>query len=113
MDDDRVAESNLNRQILALTGTVGAQGGGGRRAHPADQPGLHGKSGGAVLHPETAYALPFEGADYVVDAVTGPGPEIGPGGKSGGSAAWHRQQAAPELLRLSVLEKTEAARWRG
>lgn len=114
VDDDTVAESNLNRQIIALTDTLGqskvqAAAARIRQINPACavQPVE------LFYTPETAHRLPFEGADYVVDAVdtvTAKLEIIGRARAAGVpviSCMGTGNKLHPELLRLSALEKTE------
>ena len=70
VDDDRVAESNLNRQIIALTTTLGRP----KTAVAAERvrainPACRVVEKQLFYTPETADQVPLDGADYVVDAV--------------------------------------------
>lgn len=114
VDDDRVAESNLNRQIIALTTTVGMP-----KTQAAAQRVLAINPACKVVEkalfytPETADRVPLEGADYVVDAVDTVTAklEIIARARAAGvpviSCMGTGNKLHPELLRLSVLEKTE------
>ena len=125
VDDDRVAESNLNRQIIALTTTVGMP-----KTQAAAQRVLAINPACKVVEkalfytPETADQGPLEvqdtvdaaraeGADYVVDAVDTVTAklEIIARARAAGvpviSCMGTGNKLHPELLRLSVLEKTE------
>lgn len=114
VDDDRVAESNLNRQIIALTTTVGMP-----KTQAAAQRVLAINPACKVVEkalfytPETADQVPLEGADYVVDAVDTVTAklEIIARARAAGvpviSCMGTGNKLHPELLRLSVLEKTE------
>ena len=114
VDGDTVAESNRNRQILALTDTVGRS-----KAQVAAErikainPDCNAEPRDMFYLPENADSLPFEGADYVVDAVdtvTAKLEIIGRAQKAGVpviSCMGTGNKMHPELLRLSTLEKTE------
>lgn len=70
VDADTVAESNLNRQILALRSNLGqpkAQAAAARVR--AINPDCRVQPVEMFYLPENADSLPFDGADYVVDAV--------------------------------------------
>ena len=70
VDDDRVAESNLNRQIIALTSNVGCLKTEAAAARVrAINPACKVVEKALFYTPETAGQVPLEGADYVVDAV--------------------------------------------
>lgn len=70
VDDDRVGESNLNRQLLALRSTLGM-----RKTEAAARrildinPDCQVRQVNLFYTPATADQLPFEGYDYVIDAV--------------------------------------------
>lgn len=114
VDDDVVAESNLNRQLIALTSTVGQP-----KVEAAAQrirqinPQCEVRPVALFYTPETAAQLPFEGASYVVDAVDtvtaklciiGQARQVGvPVISSMGTG----NKLHPELLRLATIEKTE------
>lgn len=114
VDDDTVAESNLNRQIIALASTLGrpkaeAAAERVRQINPACQV----EPVALFYMPETADQLPLAGADYVVDAVdtvTAKLEIIGRARAAGVpviSCMGTGNKLHPELLRLSTLEKTE------
>lgn len=70
VDDDRVAESNLNRQIIALTSNVGCLKTEAAAARVrAINPACKVVEKAVFYTPETADQVPLDGADYVVDAV--------------------------------------------
>lgn len=113
VDDDRVAESNLNRQIIALTGTVGQP---KTRAAAervrAINPACRVVEKQLFYTPETADRVPLEGADYVVDAVDTVTAklEIIARARAAGvpviSCMGTGNRLHPELLRLGMLSKT-------
>lgn len=114
VDGDTVAESNLNRQILALTDTVGMT----KVQAAADRiarinPLCKTEQRCMFYLPENADELSFAGADYVLDAVdtvTAKLEIIGRAQAAGVpviSCMGTGNKLHPELLRLSVLEKTE------
>lgn len=114
VDDDRVAESNLNRQIIALTTTLGRP----KTQVAAERvrainPACRVEEKQLFYTPETADQVPLEGADYVVDAVDTVTAklEIIARARAAGvpviSCMGTGNKLHPELLRLSVLEKTE------
>ena len=114
IDDDKVCLTNLNRQIIALTTTVGMP-----KTQAAAQRVLAINPACKVVEkalfytPETADQVPLEGADYVVDAVDTVTAklEIIARARAAGvpviSCMGTGNKLHPELLRLSVLEKTE------
>ena len=70
VDDDRVAESNLNRQIIALNSTIGRY-----KVDVAEErvrdinPACHVRAHRTLFLPETADQFDFSQYDYVVDAI--------------------------------------------
>lgn len=113
VDDDRVAESNLNRQIIALTTTLGRP----KTAVAAERvrainPACRVVEKQLFYTPETADQVPLDGADYVVDAVDTVTAklEIIARARAAGvpviSCMGTGNKLHPELLRLAVLEKT-------
>ena len=113
VDADTVAESNLNRQILALRSNLGqpkAQAAAARvraitpdcRVQPVEM----------FYLPENADSLPFDGADYVVDAVDTVTAklEIITRAQAAGvpviSCMGTGNRLHPEMLRLGMLSKT-------
>ena len=114
VDDDRVAESNLNRQIIALTSNVGCLKTEAAAARVrAINPACKVVEKAVFYTPETADQVPLDGADYVVDAVDTVTAklEIIARARAAGvpviSCMGTGNKLHPELLRLSVLEKTE------
>jgi tRNA A37 threonylcarbamoyladenosine dehydratase len=77
VDSDRVAESNCNRQILALTSTVGREKAILARERVLDiNPACEVDARVAFACPETFHAL-FEGPpDVIVDAIDSLGPKV-------------------------------------
>ena len=70
VDGDIVSESNLNRQIIATTDTVGQDKVSVMKARlNAINPDLDAKGIKLFYLPETAQEIDFNGFDYVVDAV--------------------------------------------
>ena len=70
IDSDTVSESNINRQIIALHGTVGKQKTEVARARLLDvNPDLRITTHNLFFLPETADLFDFSLYDYVVDAV--------------------------------------------
>ena len=70
VDDDVVAESNLNRQLVALRSTLGQSKAEVAARRIADiTPGCRVTPVRLFYTPETADQLPFAGYDYVIDAV--------------------------------------------
>ena len=114
VDGDDIAESNLNRQILATRATIGQ-----RKAEAAAQrihsinPDCEVVVKDMFYLPENAAELPFEGADYVVDAVDTVAAklEIIAQAKKAGvpviCSMGTGNKLHPELLQLSTIEKTE------
>ena len=117
VDGDTIAESNLNRQILALQDTVGLS-----KAQVAAQrvktinPACRVEAVEMFYLPENAAQLPFAGADYVLDAVdtvTAKLEIIGRAQAAGVpviSCMGTGNKLHPEQLRLSTIEKTEGCR---
>lgn len=69
-DNDTVSESNLNRQIIALRSTLGQYKVDVMKARIADiSPSTVVQAHRCFFMPENADEYPFEGYDYVVDAV--------------------------------------------
>lgn len=69
-DRDTVAPGNLNRQIIALQSTLGQPKVAVMKARIADiNPGCRVVAHEVFYTPETAENYPFDGYDYVVDAV--------------------------------------------
>ena len=113
VDADTVAESNLNRQILALRSNLGqpkAQAAAARVR--AINPDCRVQPVEMFYLPENADSLPFDGADYVVDAVdTGTAKlEIITRAQAAGvpviSCMGTGNRLHPEMLRLGMLSKT-------
>lgn len=114
VDDDVVAESNLNRQLIALACTLGRP-----KVEAAAErirqinPDCRVEPLAVFYGPDTADRVPLAGADYVVDAVdtvTAKLEIIGRARAAGVpvvSCMGTGNKLHPELLRLSVLEKTE------
>lgn len=113
VDDDTIAESNINRQIVALTTTVGQN-----KVQAAAQriqsinPNCKVNAVQMFYTPETADQLSFEGASYVVDAVdtvTAKLEIIGRAKAAGVpviSSMGTGNKLHPELLTLTTVEKT-------
>ena len=113
VDADTVAESNLNRQILALRGNLGqpkAQAAAKRVR--AINPDCRVRPVEMFYLPENADSLPFDGADYVVDAVDTVTAklEIITRAQAAGvpviSCMGTGNRLHPEMLRLGMLSKT-------
>lgn len=113
VDADTVAESNLNRQILALRSNLGqpkAQAAAARVR--AINPDCRVQPVEMFYLPENADSLPFEGADYVVDAVDTVTAklEIITRAQAAGvpviSCMGTGNRLHPEMLRLGMLSKT-------
>ena len=114
VDHDTIAESTRNRQAIALTDTVGRS-----KVEVAAErirainPDCRVEARALFYMPDTADQIPFEGASYVVDAVDTVTAklEIIARAKAAGvpviSCMGTGNKLHPELLRLSVLEKTE------
>lgn len=113
VDGDTVAESNLNRQILALRSTLGQP----KARAAADRirdiaPDCRVEPVELFYLPETADRLPFAGADYVVDAVdtvTAKLEIIARAQAAGApviSCMGTGNRLHPEQLRLGMLSKT-------
>ncbi len=69
-DNDMVSESNLNRQIIALRSTLGQYKVDVMKARIGDiSPDTHVKAHRCFYMPDNADFYPFDGYDYVVDAV--------------------------------------------
>ncbi len=114
VDGDTIADSNRNRQILALVDTVGSsKAQAACRRVLAINPACDVRAVEMFYLPENADQLPFDGADYVVDAVDTVSAklEIIARARAAGvpviSCMGTGNKLHPELLRLSVLEKTE------
>ena len=113
VDADTVAESNLNRQILALRGNLGQP-----KAQAAAErvrtinPDCRVRPVEMFYLPENADSLPFDGADYVVDAVDTVTAklEIITRAQAAGvpviSCMGTGNRLHPEMLRLGMLSKT-------
>ena len=70
VDDDVVAESNLNRQLVALHSTIGRPKAEVAAARIADiAPGCRVQAVRLFYTPETADRLDLSGCDYVIDAI--------------------------------------------
>ena len=113
VDDDRVAESNLNRQIIATADTVGmAKTTAAARRILSIHPRCRVVEKPLFYTPETADQVPLAGADYVVDAVdtvTAKLEIIGRALAAGVpviSCMGTGNKLHPELLTLTTLEKT-------
>lgn len=113
VDADTVAESNLNRQILALRSNLGqpkAQAAATRVR--AINPDCRVQPVEMFYLPENADSLPFDGADYVVDAVDTVTAklEIITRAQAAGvpviSCMGTGNRLHPEMLRLGMLSKT-------
>lgn len=113
VDADTVAESNLNRQILALRSNLGqpkAQAAAARVR--AINPDCRVQPVEMFYLPENADSLPFYGADYVVDAVDTVTAklEIITRAQAAGvpviSCMGTGNRLHPEMLRLGMLSKT-------
>lgn len=113
VDADTVAESNLNRQILALRSNLGqpkAQAAAARVQ--AINPDCRVQPVEMFYLPENADSLPFDGADYVVDAVDTVTAklEIIIRAQAAGvpviSCMGTGNRLHPEMLRLGMLSKT-------
>ena len=113
VDADTVAESNLNRQILALRSNLGqpkAQAAAARVR--AINPDCRVQPVEMFYLPENADSLPFNGADYVVDAVDTVTAklEIITRAQAAGvpviSCMGTGNRLHPEMLRLGMLSKT-------
>ena len=115
VDDDSIAESNRNRQLIALTDTVGRS-----KVEVAAQrirainPDCRVEPVALFYMPDTADQISFEGASYVVDAVdtvTAKLEIIGRALAAGVpviSSMGTGNKLHPELLELTTLEKTTA-----
>ncbi|EJW92435.1 UBA/THIF-type NAD/FAD-binding protein, partial [gut metagenome] len=114
VDGDTIADSNRNRQILALVGTVGR----GKAEVAAERvqainPDCDVRAVNLFYMPENAAQLSFEGADYVLDAVDTVTAklEIIARAKQAGvpviSCMGTGNKLHPELLRLATIEKSE------
>ncbi len=113
VDADTVAESNLNRQILALRENLGRP-----KAQVAAErvrainPACRAEPVEMFYLPENAGRLPFDGANYVVDAVdtvTAKLEIIARAQAAGApviSCMGTGNRLHPELLRLGMLSKT-------
>ena len=113
VDDDRVGESNLNRQLLALRSTLGM-----RKTEAAARrildinPDCRVRQVNLFYTPATADQLPFEGYDYVIDAVDTVSAklEILARAQAAGvpviSCMGTGNKLEPEKLCLTTLEKT-------
>ena len=114
VDGDTVADSNRNRQILALVNTIGRC-----KAEVAAErvrainPNCEVRAVDLFYMPETADQLPFAGAAYVLDAVDTVTAklEIIAQAKAAGvpviSCMGTGNKLHPELLRLAPIEKSE------
>lgn len=114
VDADAVSDSNRNRQLLALCTTIGQP-----KVQAASEriaqinPGCRVEAVQLFYTPETAAQIPFDGADYVVDAVDTVTAklELIRRAKEAGvpviSCMGTGNKLHPELLRLTTLEKTE------
>lgn len=70
VDNDTVAESNLNRQLVALHSTLGQNKAAVAAARAKDiNPAIDVRPIGMFYLPENAHELPFDGYDYIVDAI--------------------------------------------
>jgi len=70
IDNDTVSESNINRQVIALHSTVGQQKTAVMAARIKDIcPETVVETHELFYLPETADALPFDGFDYIIDAI--------------------------------------------
>lgn len=114
VDDDVIAESNLNRQIIATRHTLGQPKVNAAAARLlAINPGCKVQTVPLFYMPETAHHVPFEGASYIVDAVdtvTAKLEIIGRAQKAGIpviSSMGTGNKLHPELLQLTTIEKTE------
>ena len=115
VDDDTIAESNRNRQLIALTDTVGRS-----KVEVAAQrirainPDCRVEPVALFYMPDTADQISFEGASYVVDAVdtvTAKLEIIGRALAAGVpviSSMGTGNKLHPELLELTTIEKTTA-----
>lgn len=113
VDDDTIAESNINRQLVALTDTVGQN-----KVQAAAQrirsinPDCKVNAVQMFYTPETADRISFDGVSYVVDAVdtvTAKLEIIGRAKKAGVpviSSMGTGNKLHPELLTLTTIEKT-------
>ena len=114
VDADAVSDSNRNRQILALCSTVG------RPKVQVAAERIADINPDCIVEPvqlfytlETADQIPFEGADYVVDAIDTVTAklELIRRAKAAGvpviSCMGTGNKLRPELLQLTTLEKTE------
>lgn len=114
VDADAVSDSNRNRQLLALCTTIGQP-----KVQAASEriaqinPDCRVEAIQLFYTPETAAQIPFDGADYVVDAVDTVTAklELIRRAKEAGvpviSCMGTGNKLHPELLRLTTLEKTE------
>ncbi len=119
VDDDRVSESNLNRQLIALRSTVGLPKTEAAAARIADiSPACRVVPVRLFYTPGTAAQLPFAGPagplyDYIVDAVDTVSAKLeilqraAEAGIPAISCMGTAGKLHPELLRLGVLEQTE------
>ena len=70
IDNDVVCESNINRQLIANTGTLGMQKVDAMERHLLSiNPDVKVEKKPIFYLPETANTIDFEGVDYVVDAI--------------------------------------------
>ena len=115
VDDDTIAESNRNRQLIALTDTVGENKVAvAARRIKAINPDCQVVQKQLFYMPETADEVNFEDASYVVDAVdtvTAKLEIIGRALRTGVpviSSMGTGNKLHPELLTLTTIEKTTA-----
>lgn len=114
VDADVVADSNRNRQLIALCSTVGLPKAEVAAARIADiNPDCRVRAVRLFYTPETADQIDFSDADYIVDAVDTVTAklEILARAQAAGvpvlSCMGTGNKLHPELLRLTTLEKTE------
>lgn len=114
VDDDNVAKSNLNRQIIATVDTVGQPKIEVAAARVRSiNPNCTVTPVRMFYLPETADALPLAGADYVVDAVDTVTAKLTilskaqEAGVPAISCMGTGNKLHPELLQLTTIEKTQ------